>query len=32
MLRIYAKMDTYDWTGTFYTQVIGAHLPTEAVI
>jgi hypothetical protein len=26
MLRIYAKVDTCDWTGTFYAQVIGAHL------
>jgi hypothetical protein len=26
MLRIYAKVDTCDWTGPFYTQVIGAHL------
>jgi hypothetical protein len=26
VLRIYAKVDTCDWTGTFYTQVIGAHL------
>jgi hypothetical protein len=26
MLRIYAKVDTCDWTGTFYSHVIGAHL------
>jgi hypothetical protein len=27
MLRMHdAKVDTHDWTGTFYTQVIGAHL------
>jgi hypothetical protein len=26
MLRIYAKVETCDWTGTFYTQAIGAHL------
>jgi hypothetical protein len=31
MLRIDAKVDTYNWTGTFYTQVTGAHLSPEAV-
>jgi hypothetical protein len=29
MLRIYAMVDPCDWTGTFYTQVIGAYLSPQ---
>jgi hypothetical protein len=29
---MYAKVETCDWTGTFYTQVIGVHLSPEAMI
>jgi hypothetical protein len=32
ILRMYAKVETCDWTGTFYTQVIGVHLSPEAMI
>jgi hypothetical protein len=31
-LSICAKIDTCNWTGTLWTQVIGAHLLSEAVI